>query len=188
MEKNNEKLIKVEEFPFYRKVWLLTELARTENPIAIQTKYRRIFGMNLSEAIIHETSTIHRQDIIELRKIAKVDLESHKLASAYARMDKYERIEEMCYEGFETGTIDIMGNPVIKKDPATALKAVQAGREEQNQVIQNELKLLQIMGQYNALNKSTSTGSADPCGIADVTDAEPPTKKIETDTAQYFEF
>lgn len=188
MGKDNENLIKVEEFPFYKKVWLLTELARTENPIAIQTKYRRIFGINLSEAIIHETSVVHRQDIIELRKIAKVDLESHKLASAYTRMDDYEDIKNMCYDGFETGTIDIMGNPVIKKDPATALKAVIAGREEQNQVIQNELKLLQIMGLYQK-NSSPSTGTSDPCGISDVTEAsgEQPTLKIETDS-QYYEF
>ena len=165
MGKDNENLIKVEEFPFYKKVWLLTELARTENPLAIKTKYKRIFGIGLPEAILQETSQVYRQDIIELRKIAKVDLESHKLASAYARMDKYERIEEMCYEGFETGTIDILGNPVIRKDPATALKAVQAGREEQNQVYQNELKLLQILVQERKLNPTTS--SSVPCEAED---------------------
>lgn len=184
--KDNKDLIKVEEFPFHRKVWLLTELARTENPLAIQTKYKRIFGSNLSEAILHENSVIHRQDIIELRKAAKIDLESHKLSSAYLRMDKYQEIEQMCYDGFETGTIDILGNPVIKKDPATALKAVIAGRDEQNQVYQNELKLLQIMSQYQKLN-GTSTGSADPCSVSEVVEADQPTIKIETDS-QYYEF
>lgn len=183
----NEEIIKVEDFPFYRKVWLLTELARTENPLAIQTKYKRIFGANLSDSIIHETSVVHKQDIIELRKAAKIDLESHELAQAYKRMDKYAAIEEMCMEGYETGTFDMLGNNSIKKDPATALKAVIAGRDEQNQVYQNELKLLQIMSQYQKLNGPTLTAS-DMSGTAEVIDAEPTSKKIETDSAKFFEF
>jgi len=175
-----EEIIKAEPFPFFKKVWLIMELARTNNQLEIKNKYKRIFKTVLPDSVILETIKVHVSDIAELKSVARLDLESHELSSPYKRMEYFEQIRIMCMEGFENG-VDAMGAPSIKKDPAGALKALTAARDESNIVIQNELKLLQIYVQGEKLKLLQSPGPLQEHG-----EPPPDNKKISTDTDQFF--
>jgi hypothetical protein len=182
-----------EEFPFYKKVWLITEMARTDNIYAVKDKYRRVFRETSSEesieSIIGQISRQYKSDINILRKFAREDLESHEMSSPRVRLDNYKRIAKMAEEGVPSGA-DALGNPIYKVDLKAAIDANKQAREETNMVIQNELRLLQIVVQSERLKQVQMTsGNTDLAGSGnhlEVTEVVDP-KRITTDNHQYFD-
>lgn len=173
--------------PFYIKVWLIMELSKEDNRIAIKNKYKRIFKETLPEFIINEVFKEHYEDIQNLKRFIKNDLDSHEMSNPYNRMDNYKRIAGLAEEGVLAGA-DVLGNPVFKVDLNAALKANELAQKEIQQSITNELKLLEIMIKTDKFNPVQGLGNNTPVIAQDHLNEtiEGEARQITTDTDKYF--
>lgn len=166
-----------------QKSWLINELAKTPNKTELKNRYKRIFGKVVPDVILASLEEEFGTDIAELQTYVKAEIDSHELSSPYARIVEMKEIYDMCKLGYETGMTEF--GPITRRDPANALAALKAIKEEKQTEVQNELKLLQILVQSNRM--TTNTGSTKNENVTDHVEEESTTVvQVQSDNDQFF--
>lgn len=166
-----------------QKSWLINELAKTSNMTELKNRYKRIFGKVVPDVILASLNEEFGSDIAELKACVKTEIDSHELSSPYRRIQEYEKIYNKCMDGIMVGINEC--GPIIKEDPAQALAALKAIKDEKQTEVQNELKLLQILVQSNRLTTGTGT-TTNPDVTAHIEEESSTVVQVESDNDKFF--
>jgi hypothetical protein len=167
--------------------WIINELGRTESKLAVQTKFKQIWGVPLDDLTIDHVIGANNETINELRQAYKNSIDSHKMGDARNRMDEFLEIAKQCKEGIFAG-IDKNGEAQYKQDFRTALEAIKACREEQDRERKYELELLRMVLLSGNLPKNRTITNNNPVEASeDIVEGQAPTDvEYTTDTDKYF--
>lgn len=165
------------------KIWIVNELGRTENKLAVQMKFRKTFDKLLPDPQIDELIGARASEIEELRKAHRNTIDSHEWGDPRNRMEKFKQIAEKAEQGVLKG-IDKNGNHIIEEDMELVRKCLINCREEQDRENKNNLELLKLMILMNRGNGIANTGGM--VGAKDVPPEDSTDADITTDTDQYF--
>lgn len=165
-----------------QRTWIVNELGRTENKLAVQMKFKKTFGRLLPDPPIDELIRSRSEEIEELRKAHRNTIDSHEWGDPRARMEKYKEIALKAEQGILKG-IDKNGNHIIEEDLKLAADMVTRCREEQDRENKNNLELLKL---YVLMNKNGFANTGGMGGAQDLPPEEATDAELSTDTDQYF--
>lgn len=168
--------------------WIINELARTENIMAVQVKYKNTWGAHLPDHEVKKMYEIHKSDVDQLRNVYKDAIDNHEWGSPVKRMDEYRRIAELAEQGVCVG-VSKEGEPFYKAELKVALDCIRSCKEEQEAILNRDLALLKILMSGNKLPDDQIIATNIP-GSVDaevVNNEENAPRKASTDTDQYFQ-
>lgn len=185
MTENKDLPVPDNSLPPARVNWIVNEFARTNNKLATQMKYRKVWDELLTDTVIDEIMATNKGLIKELHAAYKNSVDSHDWGDAFTRMKEFKDLAELAKSGTVVG-LTKHGEPIVREDLRLALDCVKAAREEQDRERKYELELLKILLLTDRLPKAGGVSVNNPVSasedvIDDATDAE-----ISTDTDQYF--
>lgn len=170
-----------------QKTWIVNELGRTENKLAVQMKFRKTFDKLLPDPQIDELIGARADEIEELRKAHRNTIDSHEWGDPRKRMEKFKEIADKAEQGIQKG-IDKNGNYIVEEDMELVRKCLINCREEQDRENKNNLELLKlyVLMNRNGIANTGGMGGAQnlpPEEDSSITDAE----ETPTDTDKYFD-